>query len=91
MSLDKSAEDVHGDRTTTGTADNHIGLVLVVRRLSSADGSVEVIVVESRIDDCVAVLLHARRFDAAWNGVPAVEEEDFHGFTACTHRKCRST
>jgi len=66
----------------TGTADDHIWLVLIVFRLSSADGSVEVIVVESRIDDCVAVLLQAGRFNAAGNGVPAVEEQDFHGFTA---------
>jgi len=49
------------------------------------------IVVESRIDDCVAVLLQAGRFDAAWNAAPAVEEENFHGFTAYAHRKCRST
>ena len=41
MSLEKSADDVHGDRTTTGTAENHIWLVLVVRRLSSADDMLE--------------------------------------------------
>ena len=41
LSLEKSAEDVHGDRTTTGTADNHIWLVLVVRSLMRPDDMLE--------------------------------------------------
>jgi hypothetical protein len=39
----------------------------------------EVIVIEGRVDDFVAVLGEVRRLDAAWDRVPPVEEEDFHG------------
>ena len=34
------------------------------------------VVVESRVDDLVAVIFQVGRLDAAWNRVPAVEEQD---------------
>ena len=38
-----------------GTADDHIGLVLVVLGLSDADGGVEIVVRQMRIEDFVTV------------------------------------
>jgi hypothetical protein len=32
----------------------------------------------------VTVLRQVGRFDAAWNRLPAVQEEDFHGITSPT-------
>ena len=40
--------------------------------------SVEVLVGQLRVDDLVAVLGQEGRFDAAWDRLPAVQEEDFH-------------
>ena len=40
--------------------------------------SVEVLVGQLRVDDLVAVLGQEGRLDAAWDRLPAVEEEDFH-------------
>ena len=37
-----------------------------------------------RVEDLVAVRCQERRFDAAWNGLPAVKEEDFHAVN-CLH------
>ena len=39
---------------------------------------VEVFIGQRRIDDLVAVLDQEGRLDAAWDGLPAVKEEDFH-------------
>lgn len=49
--------DVRGDRTTTRQADDQVGLVPVVFGLSSVDDGVEVVAIESRIQDFVASLL----------------------------------
>jgi hypothetical protein len=52
--------------------------VLIELGLGGRKSSGEVIVIQSRIDDFVAVVLQVGRFDAAWDRVPAVKEEDFH-------------
>jgi hypothetical protein len=51
--------------------------------LGGLEGFLEVLVVEIGIDDLVAVVLQVGRFDAAWDRVPAVKEEDFH-FSPCS-------
>ena len=63
----------------TGTANDHVGLVLVIFGLSRADGGIEIVIIESGIDDFVAVGFKVRRLEAAYDAVPAVEEEDGHG------------
>ena len=42
----------------------------------------EVIVIERRVDDCVSVAFKLGRLDAAWDGMPAVKEEDSHDNSA---------
>jgi hypothetical protein len=54
-----------------------LGLVHVELLLGDLDGLGEIIVRQNRIDDLMAVLRQVLRFDAAWDRVPAVEEEDF--------------
>ena len=49
--------------------------------LSRAEGSGEIIIIESGIDDFVAVLIEVSRFETAYDAVSAVEKEDFHGLT----------
>jgi hypothetical protein len=39
----------------------------------------EIVIGQLRVDDLVAVPGQERRFDAAWDGIPAVQEQDFHG------------
>ncbi len=73
-----SAVDVHGDCTATGRTDDHIRLVLIVFGLSGADGQIEVVIVQCRVDDFVASVFQVGRFDAADDAVPAVEEKDSH-------------
>jgi hypothetical protein len=51
-------------------------LVLVELDLGDADGFLEVLVGQLRIDECVAVLDEVRRFDGAGSRMPTVEEED---------------
>ena len=58
--------------------------VLVERCLSGAKSNVEIVVIQGWVDDFVSVLGEVSRFDAAWNGLPAVEEEDFHYFRSRT-------
>ena len=53
-------------------------LVLVELGLGDLDGLGEVLVGQLRVDDLVAVLGQEGRLDAAWDRLPAVEEEDFH-------------
>jgi hypothetical protein len=53
--------------------------VLVELGLGDPDGLGEDLVRQPRVDDLVAVLGQEGRFDAAGNGLPAVEEEDYHG------------
>jgi hypothetical protein len=74
-----AAVDVHGDRTATGTSDDDIRLMLVELSLGGSDGGFEIVVVKFWIDDLVAVVLEVGRFGAAWDRMPAVEEEDGHG------------
>lgn len=46
-------------------------------------GLIEVIIWKLCVDDRVAMILQLREFDATWNAVPAVEEEDRgHGSVA---------
>jgi hypothetical protein len=60
------------------SAYDDIGPVLVELSLGGADSLGEVLVREGRVEDFVAVLRKEGRFDAAWDGVPAVEAEDSH-------------
>ena len=53
--------------------------MLVELFLSNPDGLGEVVIRQFRIDDLLAMPGQERRFDAARNRMPAVEEEDFHG------------
>jgi hypothetical protein len=55
-------------------------LVLVELLLGDLDCLLEVLVGQLGVDDFVAVVRQVGRFDAAWNRLPAVKEEDFHGF-----------
>ncbi len=48
--------------------------------LGGFEGSGEVIAIQGWVDDLVAVVLQLGRFDATWDRVPAVEEENFHYF-----------
>src|SRR6056297_2897563 len=73
-----SALDVQGNCTATGRTDNYIRFVLIVGALSSADGKIEIIIVQCWIDDLVASVLEERRFNAADDTVPAMEEKDLH-------------
>jgi hypothetical protein len=51
---------------------------MVAFGLGGADGLVEVVVIEGRVDDLVAMIGEVGRLDAARNRMPAVEEEDSH-------------
>ena len=57
--------------------------MLVEFSLSSADGGIEVVVIEGWVNDFVAVVLQVGRFDAARNRVPAVKEEEFYEEASC--------
>ena len=46
--------------------------------LGDADGGIEIVVGQGRIQDLVAVVFEIGRFHAAWCRLPAVEEEDEH-------------
>ena len=48
--------DVNGDRTASGRVDDHIRLVLIVLNLSNADGGVQIVVGQCRVEDFVAVI-----------------------------------
>src|SRR5580658_6419576 len=56
-------------------------LVVVELCLGDLDRLVEILIRQFRVDDLVAVLRQEGRLDAAWDGLPAVEEEDFQGVT----------
>jgi hypothetical protein len=51
---------------------------MVAFGLGGADGLVEVVVIEGRVDDLVAVIGEVGRLDTSRNRMPAVEEEDLH-------------
>jgi hypothetical protein len=46
--------------------------------LGDLDGLGEILVGQFRIDNLVSIFRKVGRFDAAWDRLPAVEEEDFH-------------
>ena len=71
--------DVHRHGTAPAGSDDDIGLVPVELGLGDADGSIEIVVGQGRVQDFVAVVLEIGRLDAARCRLPAVEEEDFHG------------
>ena len=70
-----AAVDVHGDRATTGTSHNDIGLMPVECGLGNVDRRFEIVIGQSRIDDLMAVLNQKARFQASRFGHPAVEKE----------------
>jgi len=70
--------DVHGNCTATGTSNHNLRLMLIEFSLGGRYSSGEIIVIECRIDDLVAVIFQVGRFDATRDRVPAVKEEDFH-------------
>ncbi len=73
-----AAVHVHRHRPAAAGADDHIRLAPVVLGLGDADGSVEILVRQGRVQDLMAVVLEARRFEAAWRELPAVKEQDSH-------------
>ncbi len=52
-------------------------LMLLVCRLGSADGEIEVVIVECGVNDFVPSVLEGRP-DATDNATPTVQEKDFH-------------
>jgi hypothetical protein len=52
--------------------------------LGGADGLVEVIVIEGRVEDLVTVLDQVGRLHAAGDRMPAVEEQELHGRSKLT-------
>src|SRR5262245_25227908 len=73
-----ATEDVHRHCTAPRRADDDIRLVPVELSLGDLDGLVEILVRQFWVDDFVAVMGKERRFDAAWDRLPTVEEEDSH-------------
>ena len=66
------------DSATTGTADDDIGMMVIIFGLGDADGGIEVVIGQWGIEDFVAVVLEVGRLQAAWSRLPTVEEEDLH-------------
>ena len=65
--------EIHGDCAATGTADDHVGLALIVLGLGDPHGGGEVFVWQRRIQNFVAVIGQKGRFSAAWDAGPAVQ------------------
>ena len=69
--------------------------MLVELGLGGRKSSGEIVVIEGRVDDFVAVVLQVRRFDAAWDRMPAVSGKEsschlpFHSLAA-PHLEARS-
>src|ERR1019366_10068788 len=74
--LRRAAVYIHGHDTAPARSHDDLGLMLVELILGDLDGSVEILVGQLRVDDLMAVLSEICRFDAAWDGLPAVKEED---------------
>ena len=76
-----TAVDVHRHCAATRTADDDIGMMLIVLGLSDADGGVEIVVGKGWIQHFVAMAMVTEegRLQAAQCRLPAVEEEDVHG------------
>jgi hypothetical protein len=75
--LCEAAVDVHGHGPATGASHDDLRLMLIEFGLGRRNRRDEVIIVECRIDDVVAMVLQVRRLDATRNRVPAMKEEDF--------------
>ena len=57
--------------------DNFIPCVFLFL-MCDANGGIEIVVGEGRVQDFVAVVTQVGRLQAAWGRLPAVEEEDSH-------------
>ena len=66
-------------------SNDHVGLMLCVLLLGGLNGGIEIVVIEFGIEDGVAVVFEVSGFDAAWDGMEAVEEEEIHGSSAASH------
>jgi hypothetical protein len=56
--------------------------MLVVVGLGSENGEVEIVIVESRLNDFVPSVFQLGEFDVAADAMPAVEEKNLHQITA---------
>ena len=70
--------DVQGDGPAPAGTNDHIGPMPVELGLGDADGGVEVVVRQGRVQDLMAVVLQVGRLHAAWGRLPAVEEKNSH-------------
>ena len=75
----RTAVDIHGHGPAPAGTDDDIRAVPVELGLGDANGGVEIVVGQGRVQDFVAVVLEIGRLHAARRRLPAVEEEDFHG------------
>lgn len=66
--------DVHGNGTAARRADDHVRVMPVVFGLGGADGRIEVVIIEARVDDFVAVICKVGWLHATRDTVPAVEK-----------------
>lgn len=53
-------------------------MMVIEEGLGDADGGIEIVVGQGRVEDFVAVVPETGRLSATWNAGPAVEEEDLH-------------
>lgn len=53
--------------------------MLIEEFLSRNEGQLKVLVIEFWVDHVDTMLSKVGRFNATWDAVPTVEEEDFHG------------
>jgi hypothetical protein len=60
------------------TTDDHSRLVFVELGPGDPDSRLEILVGQLRVDDLVAVLGQVSWFNAAWDRLPAVKEQNFH-------------
>ena len=74
---------IHGDGSASARSDDYIRLMEIELGLSGAKRNVEVVVVQGRIDDLVAMLSEKGWLHAARNGPPAMQEENFHAALLC--------
>ena len=71
--------DVHRHGAATAGADHDIGIPLTLFGLGDADGLLEIVVGQVRVENFVPVVFEVGRLQAARCRLPAVEEEDEHG------------
>ena len=77
--------EVHGDGTAARRAHDDVRVMPDVFGLGGADGSIEVVVIESRVDDFVAVVCEVRWLHAPWDTVPTVEKQCRFRFPLARH------